>query len=134
MSKKVKFAITSAVIIMCLLLGFLALFKVEVKEKEEDYTELFTFLNIEKLSLNDIKDIEYIRYTEGGDNTKKITEKSDILRIYNQLNDTLVGEETTKACEDNTTVYKLNLNNGKSYTVEIECDWLVSGGKHYKIK
>ena len=84
--------------------------------------------------LDKIKSINYIRYTEGGREDNEIIDKDEITTIYNYLKNIKVGEETNRACEDNTTIYELHLNDDRDIKIEIECDWLVIGNKRYLIK
>ena len=93
---------------------------------------LLEFLN-KDFDLNDVTSVEYVRYTEGGDNRVIYTEKNDIERLYNAVKDIKIGKETSMACEDNTTVYIFNMKDNKTVAVEIECDWVVIGNTRYEI-
>ena len=68
-----------------------------------------------------------------GDKTKELTDKDEIEKLYSSLKELKVGEETPRACEDNTTIYRFSMSNGKSVSIEIECDWFVINRKHYNI-
>ena len=57
------------------------------------------------LKLDEIKQINVVRYTEGGSESVLEEEKDDIERTYHYLSQIRVGKETDMACEDNTTIY-----------------------------
>lgn len=61
----------------------------------------------------------------------EITNKEEILKIYNGWKDTRVIKECDMSCEENTTVYKFIMSNGGEYSIEKECDWLVINNKRY---
>ena len=127
--------------ILVLVLAVLLLTGCNEKKKEEkpndnqpkEYEYLFDFDNYKNIKLDDINKIVKIRYTVAGDAREDITDKSEISTLYNSLKNLKIGEETERACEDNTTVYKFIMNDGNSYSIEIECDWFVIGKKHYNI-
>ncbi len=85
------------------------------------------------LKVEDVVSLEIVKYTEGGDQRETITDTEEINRIFNNLSKTKIGEETKRACEDNTTVYNFNTKDGKKYSIEFECQWLVLGNKRYSI-
>ncbi len=101
--------------------------------KPKEYQYLLEFEDYKDIKLENIKSIQKIRYTVAGDNRVEVTEKDEIEKFYNSLINLKIGEETDMACEDNTTVYKINLIDGKSVSIEIECDWFVIKGKRYNI-
>ena len=129
MSKNKKIIIIVAIVlVLCLIIVCLKL-----KPANEKGTPLFEFLNQDELNIDDIESVDYIRYTEGGDNTITYTEPDNIISLYNSVKSIMVGKETNRACEDNTTVYSFKLKDDKKFTVEIECSWLVIGNKRYEI-
>lgn len=109
--------------------------KVEEKvEKTIEKIPLMEFGDYKDIVINNIDSIDYIRLTEGGSNSENITNIDKIREIYNNLKNKNVGQETNRACDDNTTIYSFNMKNGKKIKIEIECDWLVIGNKRYEIK
>ena len=68
------------------------------------------------------------------DNTTEYTYYDDIKKVYEELTAMKIGQQTTMACEDNTTVFKINLKDGKSYSIEVECEWFVIGKDRYTIE
>jgi hypothetical protein len=101
--------------------------------KVEELTSLMDYGDYQKINEYNIKKIEIVKYTEGGDDTQEVQE-DDFPRIYNNLKDIKIGKETTRACEDNTTVYKFTLQDDTQLKVEIECDWVIINNKRYIIE
>ena len=84
-----------------------------------------------KVTLDNIKSIKILRYTEGGVSDKDITDKTEIEQLYKYLKQIDIHSETKWGCTDNTTIYVFNLSDGSKETIEIECNWVVFNGKHY---
>ena len=99
------------------------------KVEEKSVLELDNYKDLVEA---DIKSIEIVKYTEGGDNRETTTDKTEIARIFNILRGTKIGDITERSCEDNTTVYILKTDD-KSYSFEFECSWLVYNGKRYNV-
>ncbi len=94
---------------------------------------LFELDEYKDISLDNIVSIEKVRFTEGGDNREIYNDQSDINSIYNSLKETKLGSKTDLTCEDNTTVYILNMSDGTKKTIEFECEVLVLKDKRLKI-
>ena len=101
--------------------------------KVEELTSLMDYGDYQKINEYNIKKIEIVKYTEGGDDTQEVQE-DDFPRIYNNLKDIKIGKETTRTCEDNTTVYKFTLRDDTNLKIEIECDWVIINNKRYIIE
>ena len=84
-----------------------------------------------KITMDNIKSIKILRYTEGGVNDKEINDKTEIEHLYNYLKQIDIYSETKWGCTDNTTIYVFNLNDGSKEAIEIECNWVILNGKHY---
>ena len=95
---------------------------------------LMDYEEYKSINNDNINKITIIRYTEAGQDEKIITDKTEITSIYNYLKSINIGKETKMACEDNTTIYKIELNNKKEQTIEIECDWVIINNKRFSIK
>lgn len=85
------------------------------------------------VKISDIKDIHVNNYTESGLDSNIVTNKKEIKELYEKLINIKYGNETKKACEDNSVIYIINLKNGKYKTVTIECDWIIIGEKRFEI-
>ena len=131
MSKNKK--IILIVIVAIVVLVLCVFFSLKIKPAKVEGTLYFDFLGQKELDVNDIESIDYIRYTEGGDNSVTYTDSRKIRSLYSSIKYTKVGKETNRACEDNTTVYILNMKDGSKYKIEYECDWVVIGNKRYEI-
>jgi hypothetical protein len=107
--------------------------KEEKKNEPVKYSSIFDYEDYKEIKLDNIESITLIKYGMDGDKTKEITDKDEIEKLYNTLKELKVGEETPRSCEDNTTIYRFNMSNGKSVSIEIECDWFVINRKHYNI-
>ncbi len=86
----------------------------------------------QKIDLEKVTSVDVIRFLESGDNRQTYTAKEDIQNYYNMVGNTKIGRETTRACDDNTTVYTFNMGSDK-VSFEYECDWLVINNKRYLI-
>lgn len=87
-----------------------------------------------KISISNIKSIDIVRYTEGGLGERTITEESEIKSTYEALKNKRLEKETNQACDDNTTIYKFNLVDSSTISIELECEWVVIGDKRYLLK
>ena len=109
-----------------------------MKDSDEPSTfktiPLRDFDQFKKIDPNNIESLSIIKYTEGGDNEKYITDRDEILNTYNSLSNIKVGKETNMVCEDNTTVYVFKMKDKTSVSFEIECDWIILNKKRYLIK
>ena len=103
--------------------------KDEPKVEEKNIMELDAY---EDLILDDVIEIEKIRFTEGGDIRETIKDKDEITSTYNMLKGTKIKGLTNRACEDNTTVYVLKTNDN-NYSFEFECDWFVYNNNRYNV-
>ena len=104
------------------------------EDPKELNTPLFELEEYKNVKLENIDYIEKIFFGEGGDQHEKITDKSEIEHLFNELKSIKLGEETDMACEDNTTIYVLYQKDGTKVSIEFECNWLVIGRKRYLIK
>lgn len=107
----------------------------KVKENKEP-TKIVSLMEMEpykNLKMEDVIEIEKLRYTEGGMEPITITDKDEINKTLYYLLNMKLGDETERACEDNTTVYVIKTNDEKEIKVEIECDWVIISGKRYLI-
>ena len=86
-----------------------------------------------KITEDNIKGIEIIRYTEGGDDLNMVSDDS-IVKVYNNLKGKRIGKETKMTCEDNTTIYTFTLTDGTKMTLEIECGLAIIDNKRYILK
>ena len=119
-------------IIIILIAVFLFLFLFHKKE-EEHSIPLFELEEYNHIQLDDIKQIDIVSYTEGGAESVLEDDFDSFQRTFNRLSQVRVGNETNMACEDNTTVYIIQLKDDTEVSIEIECDWLVIDGKRYEI-
>ena len=92
---------------------------------------IMEFDEYKDLKLEDVDYVEKIRYTEAGDNHETINSQLDIESLYNSLSKIKVIEESAGACEDNTTIYNFYTKDGKKYSFEFECEWIIIGNTHY---
>ena len=87
-----------------------------------------------KLKPDEIKSASIMQLTVAGATEKKITDKAEILNLYNYVNSIELGKETDMRCTDNSTFYTFYLKDGTRLSVEKECDWIILGKKAYIIK
>ena len=97
-------------------------------------TYLMDYGDYKRINTSNIKKITVVRYAEAGEHSKTISDSEEIARTYSYLKHVKLGKETKKACDDNTTVYSFELNDGFKITIVIECDWVVIKDKRYIIK
>lgn len=100
----------------------------------EEGISLMEYGDFKNIILDKIKSVTLIKYTVAGRDDEEITDKDRIQIIYNNLKKLRVGQETNRACEDNTEIYVFSMSDGKKISLEIECEWLVVGNKRYEIK
>ena len=99
--------------------------KIYINLLEDDYYK--------GLKLEDITKIIKERYTEGGLTSEDITDQNEINNKYDYFNKLVLTKESNRACEDNTTRYRIITKN-KEYIVEEECDNIVLNNKRYHNK
>lgn len=129
--KYIKWIVVISIVLLIILLLFLLFYQ---KHKEiEDSVSLFEMEEYKKIQLEKIKQINILSYTEGGSESVLEEDKDSIQKTYLSLSRIRVGKETNMACEDNTTVYVIQLEDETEISIEIECDWLVVGNERYKI-
>ena len=138
-NKKFIYIIIGAIVILGLIITLILL---NGNKKEEENTEkgddkkiinILELKEYENFKLENIKKMSIRRYTEGGMDETEITSGADISEYYNMVTSIKLGDETERACEDNTTIYIFETDS-ESIKVEIECDWLVVGKKRYTIE
>ena len=96
------------------------------------YKYLKDFSFYKKINIDQVTELEIVKYNVGGDNPTLITDKEEIIKKYNSLGNIKVGKETNLACEDNTTVYYF-VDDKRETKIEIECDWIIINNKRYLI-
>lgn len=128
MKKKLIIIFVSLIIIFFIIFK---LTKAPIISKKTYLKDNKEYKNIDK---NNIYSIEINKYTEGGINSKLITNQEEINNLYQTLMNIKYGEETEMACDDNTTIYVINFNDGTNKKVEIECDWIIIDNKRYLIE
>ena len=131
------------IIVLLLIFTFMLVGCDKIKEKIKQTVDdppikesipLFEFDKYKDFIIDNVTSLSIIRYTEGGADEEKITAQDKIQNTYNMLSKINIANETTKACEDNTTVYRFTMKDGTTTVIEIECDWLVVGNKRYEIE
>ena len=122
------------IILAVLIIIFFIIYRLTIKPESVKTTYLKGNKEYKNMSSSEIKDIRINRYTEGGLDTKIIINEEEINSLYNKLINLKYGKETDMACEDNTTVYIINFNDGTSKSIAIECDWIIIGNKRYLIE
>lgn len=93
---------------------------------------LMDYPDYRKITLDNIKSLKIIRYTEAGVNEIKV-EEDKIYSIVNSLNQLGLYGETKMGCTDNTTIYLFELKDGSKEAIEIECNWVIIKGKRYNL-
>jgi hypothetical protein len=124
------------IIIPILLILLFLISQIEIKQEihiNEINIKLLDHNYYKELKIEDVNKIEISKYTEGGVETKEITDKDEILNTYNSFKNIILTEETQMACEDTTTIYKF-ITNDKEYKIEKECNWFVINNKRYLYK
>ena len=125
--------LTIMIIFMCT--GFVIanlLLQVEDKEPKSSYKYLKEYDFFKRINIDEVTELEIVKYTVGGDRPTIVTDKEEIINRYNSLGNIKVGKETTKTCEDNTTIYYF-ISNERETKIEIECDWIIINNKRYLI-
>ena len=124
-----------ALIILLVLILIITFIILIINTKRTNNLEKSNLLDFyDEVHQKDIKEIEEIKYTEGGSSSMFYKSENDINKIYNILNKTKLKNKTNKSCEDNTTVYKITLNNKKVINITFECDWVIIGKYKYLVK
>jgi len=103
------------------------------KEHLVQGTPLLELEEYKEIKKEDIKQITIMKYQESGVESILETSKKDINATYNYLSHLGIGKETDSSCDDNTTIYMIELKE-KTINIEIECDNLVQNNKRYQIK
>ena len=103
-------------------------------QKKNPDINLMEYGDYKDINIDNVKQVEIIKYTEGGDNHQILNNKDDIIRIYNNLKQKKLGKKTNMACEDNTTVYLFTLIDDTKLSIEIECDWVIINKERYLLK
>ena len=138
-NKKFIYIIIGAIVILALIITLILL---NGNKKEEENTEkgddkkiinILELKEYENFKLDNVKQVSIRKYTMGGMDEQIITSQSEITKLYNLITSIKLGDETERACEDNTTIYIFETDS-ESIKVEIECDWLVVGKKRYTIE
>ena len=99
-------------------------------KNEKQYTSLMDYGDYQKINEENIKKIEIVRYTEGGDLSETV-EDDLIVSTYNNLKNKKIGKETNRTCEDNTTVYIFTLADDTKMKIVIECGWVIIDNKRF---
>ncbi len=97
-------------------------------------TPLLAFDEYKDFDFNNVKSLTVIKYRESGVNEEEITNIDEIQSSYNGLSRITILNESKMSCDDNTTIYRYNMKDGKKYSFEFECEWLVIGNKRYTYK
>ena len=101
---------------------------------DEEFLPLFNHDSLKDFVIDDVSKIEVDKYGEGGLETEEIEDLEEILKIYHKWKDTYVVKECPKSCEDNTTIYRFIMKDGKEFQIEKECNWIVLDNKRYYYK
>ncbi len=128
--KKIFFAIFLIIILTVILVPKNLYTKADITSNPNP-SYLMDYPEYKNLTLNNIKSLRIIRFTEGGVNEKKVEDKVQIGKIYNFLKQIKILSLSNMSCTDNTTIYSFILNDGSKASIEIECDWIVIKGKNY---
>lgn len=86
-----------------------------------------------KITKDNIKQIEIIRYTEAGDHSE-IVEEDQINSIYNNLKKRKIGSQNNRSCDDNTVIYIFTLTDDTSLKIEIECENVILDENRYVLE
>ena len=95
---------------------------------------LLSIEQFKDIKAEDIDSVIITKFTEGGDDSETVVDKSEINKIYSSINNIKLGKETDMSCTDNTTVYSFNLKSKQSIAIEFECDWVIVGDKRYLVE
>ena len=131
MKKKWLIGVLLLIVLVIIIIVVVINFKKEKLITES--TPLFEMKEYQNITADKIEQINIIRYTEGGSDSTLEEDKKEIERTYHYLSQLRVGKETDMACEDNTTIYILQLQEEETVSIEIECDWIVMNNKRYTI-
>lgn len=135
MKKKI---VLMAIIILLILSIVLTIFHPKEKVIKKDNNKninisLMKFDEYKDIKLEDIDHIEIIRYTEGGDESKDISDREEIKDTYISLSKKKIIKKTDMACDDNTTIYKFYMGDNV-ISIEIECGILINNKERYILK
>ena len=137
MKKKI---VLMVIIILLILSIVLTIFHPKEKVIKKDNNKnkninisLMKFDEYKDIKLEDIDHIEIIRYTEGGDESKDISDREEIKDTYISLSKKKIIKKTDMACDDNTTIYKFYMGDNV-ISIEIECGILINNKERYILK
>ena len=122
------------IVIISIILIIILLIIIKIINNSKKETTIMNLDNYKEITIDNIKNIEIIKYTEGGVDKNNIENREDIAKTYNYLNNKKIGKETTMECVDNTTIYIINLNNGINKKIELKCNILILNNKRYILK
>ena len=88
----------------------------------------------QNFDINKVSSLSILKYTEAGIDEEKITDLNRITAEFNFIKKYRIIGETKSACDDNTTIYQFNMQDGSKLDFEFECNWLVIGNKHYEVE
>ena len=108
--------------------------KNNIDQYSTDEVSIMEFGNYRNFSVDNVKSLKILKYTEAGVNEEKVDDINQIKREVNAISKIKVGSETDRACDDNTTIYEFIMNDSSKVSFEFECDWLVVGNKRYNIE
>ena len=98
---------------------------------KEVYTNLFDNKYYDGFDINNVSKVEYSRISIAGIDKQDITDKNEIIKIYDKWNNTKITIENKMTCEDNGYTYRFIMNDGKDYDIKVECYSLIIGDKRY---
>ena len=102
-------------------------------DKNEKTVSLMDYGEYRKITIDNIKQIEIIKYTEGESDTE-LVENDEYKNVYNSLKEKKIGKKTNMACDDNTIIYVFTLKDDSKISIEIECEWVVIGDDRFILK
>ena len=118
-------------IVIIIIIGLIIIF---INKNNYDNTKpLLEKEEYKNIKIEKIKKITVMKYLESGTESVEETEPKDIKATYKYLQSLRIGKESKSACDDNTTVYIIELD-GDVVSVEIECNNVVINNKRYQIK
>ena len=103
----------------------------DLYRNNKDKTYLFDTESFEGFNIDGVTKVEVEKQTIGGKDRETITDKEQILKIYDEWKDVTIGERSTSSCDDNTIVYKFIMDDAREYKIEKECDSLIVDYNRY---
>ena len=137
MKNKKRIIITIGLLILLVSLCFLGLKNTGEGKKNIPTIKTKSLMDHEEykdINVDNIKKIVINKYTEGGLKEEEITTKEGIIKTYSYLRSINLGKKVKTACDDNTTIYEIELTDNNTKKIEIECDWVIIKNIRYKIK